>query len=198
MQRYTTAGRRPPFPWRPAGLALFCTLTATLLAAADPRATRDRPPPGHSGGFGEPTCQACHDDAAADSGPGRLTVSGAPDRWEPGRTYLLTVRLSYPGMRAAGFQLTVRFEDGSQAGSLLPGPDDERRVGISVDRDIQYAHQLYDGGDPSDDGKGRWTLTWHAPADSGRVVLLHAAAVAANDDLSPLGDFVHTATRAIR
>jgi hypothetical protein len=198
MQRRPTAGRRPPFPWRPAGLALCCTLTATLLAAAEPRATRDRPPAGHSGGFGEPTCQACHDDAAADTGAGRLAVSGVPDRWEPGRTYLLTVRLSHPGMRAAGFQLTVRFEDGSQAGSLRPGPDEERRVGLIVDRDIQYAHQLYDGGDPAGDGKGRWTLTWQAPADSGRVVVLHAAAVAANDDLSPLGDFVHTATRVIR
>jgi hypothetical protein len=44
---------------------------------------------------------------------------------------------------------------------------------------------------------GRWTFRWTAPADApGRAVVFHVAANAANDDDSPLGDFIYA--RALR
>ncbi|HEX9611604.1 MAG TPA: choice-of-anchor V domain-containing protein, partial [Gemmatimonadales bacterium] len=39
-------------------------------------------------------------------------------------------------------------------------------------------------------GTGRWTFRWTAP-DAGAVAF-HVAANAANDDDSPLGDFIYT------
>jgi hypothetical protein len=39
---------------------------------------------------------------------------------------------------------------------------------------------------------GRWMVRWTAPADGRGVVIFHAAGNAANDDDSPLGDFIYT------
>jgi hypothetical protein len=36
-----------------------------------------------------------------------------------------------------------------------------------------------------------WTVEWEAPP-AGGAVIFHAAANAANDDSSPLGDFIYT------
>lgn len=44
----------------------------------------------------------------------------------------------------------------------------------------------------------RWEVGWRAPPEALGPVVLHAAANAANDDRSELGDRVYTATRSIR
>lgn len=172
--------------------ALLCLASALGIAAAGPRTNADRPPPGHTGGFGEPTCQACHTDAAANSGPGALTISGVPRCAEPGAEYELTVELRHDRMRVAGFQVSARSADGAQAGTFAPAAGEETRVGTTTDAGVQYAHHLYDGTDLADAGAARWSVTWKA-GDAGPATF-HAAAVAGDSDLSPLGDDVFTAT----
>src|SRR5690606_8758969 len=58
---------------------------ALLVAAAGVRLPYpDRPPPAHTGGFGEPTCQQCHFDAPLNDPGGALYVEGLPERYTPG------------------------------------------------------------------------------------------------------------------
>lgn len=153
------------------------------------------PPPGHTGGFGEPTCRACHSDAGLNEPGGQLAIMGAPANYEPGRTYQMEVVLRHAGMLRAGFQLAARFADGAaagtQAGDLTPA--DARSVVIwdTLSR-VRYIEHTVAGTDLSGDA-GRWIVRWTAPAGPSRgAVAFNAAGNAANDDDSPLGDFIYT------
>lgn len=168
-------------------------------AAASPAIARrlsDRPPPAHTGGFGEPTCHVCHFDGTPDDGRATLALDGLPALYVPGQTYVLTLTLSHPDLRIGGFELSSRFADGvhagTQAGSLraLDG-----RVDVTGPQElpVQYARHTAEGIVPDSVGatRMRWRLEWTAPAQFGAVVF-HVATNVANDDASPLGDFVYT------
>lgn len=174
-------------------LAGLAVATAAAAGGAEQR-SRDRPPPAHTGAFGEPSCQACHDDAPSNSGAGKLSITGVPEVPVPGRTYEIILLLDDPGLRAAGFQLSARFGDGRQAGTLAAGPDARGRVDVTVHRETAYAHHLYDGTDVAERGSTRWTVLWTAPDSSPGDIVFSAAGVAADNDLSSLGDLVYTAT----
>jgi hypothetical protein len=178
--------------FRPALLAASCLAAALLLATTDARATRDRPPAAHTGAFGEPTCQSCHFDSDLNAGAGRLLLQGVPEHYMPGREYRITVLLVETGLAAAGFQLTARFLDGHQAGNIVPPPREHVRVDVTTHRNIQYAHHLYDGTLPVSPDTARWVMLWTAPADSPEPVIFNVVANAADDDTSPLGDFIYT------
>jgi hypothetical protein len=180
-----------------------------LLLAATPRpvgGNSEGPPPAHTGGFGEPTCRACHFDAPEEPEAGALLVDGVPAVYRPGAEYAITVTLRDPRLESAGFQLAARFagegsgasasggaEGGHQAGRLLSsGPRVE--VVEHGDPAVLYAHQTLAGAAPEGDRETTWTVRWVAPAEPAGPVLFHAAANAANDDDSELGDAVHAAT----
>jgi hypothetical protein len=176
---------------------------ATLLAFAAlalhvaPRASgyADGAPSGFSGGFGEPSCHACHFHAALNPGPGRVTIAGVPDRFKPGERYPLTITLTRPDMKLGGFQLTARFKDGgAQAGSLAPDAGELERLRIDVRSGVQYVSQRRKGTSVTSANTAVWKLFWTAPPGVGPVVL-HIAANAANaadgDDTAE-GDYVHT------
>lgn len=192
---------------RPGGIPAWAALTAVGVAfagglAATPSPTgstpfKDGPPARLSGGFGEETCWACHFDAEENDPAGSLTLSGVPDRFVPGESYRLTLTLTRPKMRVGGFQLTARFaEDGVQAGTLAPLPEEVDRIGVLVEREVQYAHHLLPGVELAAPDTARWTLLWRAPeaeaAHSGPTVLFHAAGVAGDGDDSQIGDFVYS------
>jgi hypothetical protein len=101
-------------------------------------------------------------------------------------------------MAIAGFQLTARHEDGSQAGTLTPLEGDEARIGVTLKTDtrVQYAHQRGPGTNPAASGTAHWTVLWTAPAAGGDAVLLHVSANAADGDESASGDFVYTTATA--
>jgi hypothetical protein len=150
-------------------------------------------PPGFSGGFGEQTCHACHFHADLNAEPGRVTLSGVPERFVSGERYALTVTLTRPGLALGGFQLTARLEDGgAQAGTLAPAAGEDDRLGIDVQDAIQYANQRRKGAEPVAPNTSRWALDWTAPETSGPVVF-HVAANAADGDERVDGDYIHTA-----
>jgi hypothetical protein len=182
-------GTRPPARFS-LGLAAGAAAVALSLGAAGGR-TADRPPAAHTGGFGEPSCQACHTDAPPGSGPGALALHGVPECFEPHAAYAIDVVLQHPHLRAAGFQLAVRHADGTQAGVLTAAGEDVSRVGVTSADSVTYAHHLYPGTRPAGVGGSRWRVTWRAPG-AAQAVRFHAAAVAGDDDLSPLGDAVYT------
>lgn len=173
-------------------------LALALAGSAAGAAARygDGPPPGHTGGFGEPSCRRCHFDAGENEPPGTLTLRGVPETCAGGRTYRLAVRLRRPGLALAGFQVAARFEAGPlagrQAGRWRP-LDDRAQVAREDSSGIEYAQHTRAGTDPLTADSTAWTLEWTAP-DSGGPVALHAAANAANDDDSELGDRIYTAS----
>ncbi|QXD17168.1 hypothetical protein GQ464_006280 [Rhodocaloribacter litoris] len=150
----------------------------------------DGPPPAHTGGFGEPTCYACHFDGPETPSAGSLTLDGLPAAYEPGAGYLLTVTLAHPGLGAAGFQLSARLADGQPAGTLTPGNARVQVQHVEATGMVYAAHTKAGTGLTAPD-TARWTLRWTAPTAGGPVVF-HLAANAANGDDSAFGDVIHT------
>ncbi len=166
------------------------------LAGAGHPPRPEAPPLAHTGGFGEPTCRACHADGDPMGAPdGGFAITGLPARFEPGRTYAIVLVLERPGLRRAGFQAAVRFAPGEpsearQAGTLAP--DDGTRAAVERDTavGVDYAHHTLAGTAQPRPGSARWVIRWTAPAVR-EAVVVHAVAVAADDDNSSLGDEVY-------
>lgn len=178
--------------------AVVALATAALpglprLAASVSRTYPDAPPPAHTGGFGEPTCHACHSEHEPQPPDRALTIEGLPQRYTAGKTYTITVRLARSGVRNAGFQLAVRFAEGpaqsAQAGRFEAiGPDVE--IMTTGSPPVSYAHQTRAGARLTVPDTARWVLRWTAPVRP-HPVLLNLAANAGNDDASPLGDVTY-------
>jgi hypothetical protein len=182
---------RPPFR-RLAALGAAALLGRTLFKAG--------PPPAHTGGFGEPTCRQCHFDNALNEPGGTLTLDGVPATYLPGAAYELTVTLRREGMLRAGFQLAARFADGDStarpAGRFLPA-DARTAVVWDTTTHVPYIEHT-EAGTAVSDAAARWAFRWTAPARPRRAVVFHLAGNAANDDDSPLGDFIYTRQEASR
>lgn len=157
----------------------------------------DGAPPGFSGGFKEQSCDGCHFENEPNTGPGTLTLAGVPERFVGGQRYPLTVTLTRPGMKLGGFQLAARFEDGTQAGTIERGPDEDKRMAIETQGNVQYANQRRPGAELTGPDTARWTIVWTAPAGAGPVTF-HVAANAADNDESTRGDYVFTTSTQSR
>jgi hypothetical protein len=180
---------------RPAGPVL--TATALLLAVASSAAAyRNGAPIGHTGGFGEPHCGACHFDPARTAGQGEAGID-APALYRPGEIYQIEAVLRDPDLAAAGFQLTARYtaghDSGRQAGRLAP-TDAGTHVAVGTDGVLYAGHT--EAGAAADGGAVSWTLRWTAPDHAGPVIF-HLAANAANDDESEFGDRIYLAERVV-
>jgi hypothetical protein len=175
-------------------LGAFALAGASLAALS---LYKDGPPPAHTGGFGEPTCRECHSDAGLNEAGGELSIADAPASYEAGRTYELEVVLRRAGMLRAGFQLAARFAEGdatgTPAGLLQPGDRRSRVIWDTVSH-VSYIEHNQIGTALRGDA-GRWPVSWTAPTGNARgVVEFDVAGNAANDDDSPLGDFIYTGT----
>jgi hypothetical protein len=160
------------------------TLVLASSLSAGVAAFPDAPPPGHTGGFGEPTCAICHRGSLGGERP-ELDVTGFETPLVPGERRAIVLALSHPRLERAGFMLTVRSSDGAQAGCFEPSD------GVLVDQalGIEYAHHS-----PAAtwfDGEARWHLRWRAPT-APREVVAHLVVIAADGDESPLGDTILT------
>ena len=180
----------------------------TLLAAtvAVVYAFSSGPPPGRTGGFGDTTCQDCHQFGADPSGS--LTINGVPDPYTPGQDYPITVTLGMPGQQRWGFQLAARFQGdgsqtaGSQAGLITVTDPDNTQIktvvnGCDPTMDptcVQFIEHTSTGTYLGTmDGPVSWTFTWTAPSDpTSGTVEFDAAGNAANGDGTPLGDYIYT------
>lgn len=187
----------------PTGLALL----GLLLGAASPAATGpagktpaghylDAPPLGHTGGFGEPTCRACHFDAPLNEAGGRLTVRGLPDGLgKKGGAAGVTVELVRPGMERAGLQLAARWASGERRGASagrfeVDGERLEAAKGEEGDGVVYLRHTEAGSGLSAPD-TARWRFRWVPPQGAWGPVVVHLAANAANDDASAFGDRIY-------
>ena len=178
-----------------AAVALAASLAAAGTARVHGRAFPQGAPPGTTGGFGEPDCRQCHFGGDLNEAGGSLAVDGLPERYAPGETYRLIVRLRRAGMGAAGFQLAARGVDGAQAGRLSA---DSLAVRVQDgSRGVQYAGHTLAGSAVASSDSAAWTLQWTAPAAAAGPVTFSAAANAGDGDSSPLGDHVYALERAV-
>lgn len=186
----------PPPRTGAAGVALGMAGLLTALAAGKAAVLYpDGPPPGHTGGFGEPTCLECHFDGPLNPPEGTVAVDGLPAWYVPGRTYALRVELRHPALVTAGFQLAVRFADGAEAGrqaGRLSAGEDAVDVVVVDSAGVAYAQHTRAGTVPASAGAAAWVVLWTAP-ETGHPVVVHVAANAANDDASEFGDNVYAA-----
>lgn len=172
-------------------LAIYLAVLSGI--AGKGRAYPDHPLPGHTGGFGEPSCHTCHFDYPPNEPGGRLSVRVLPSE-DDSTSNTITVSLEHPEMKRAGFQAAVRSESGEQHGRLYS--IDERTVVTELDG-IQYVHHTLDGTNLTDEGKAVWTFGW-TPSRIPRVpILIHVAANASNDDASEFGDIIYTDSHSI-
>lgn len=171
---------------------------APSLAAGHPYL--DGPPPGHTGGFGEPACQRCHFDAPVNPPEASLEVRGLPGAFVPDSSYRLTVRVTAPELGRAGFEAALRCSgeerEGRQAGGLSPIGERAEVVrgggtDLRGDSTVLYARHTREGSRPTAPDTATWRLAWTPPAGCASAVL-HAAANAANGDASEFGDRVLT------
>jgi hypothetical protein len=157
-----------------------------------------------TGGFGEPTCLKCHFDNSLNESHGSLAVDGVPRIYIPGREYELKVVLRRSGLKRGGFEMSARFAEqaigaaaGAQAGEFR-APDTRVQIVTEPGKTIQYIQHTKTGSQASPAGQDRWVLTWIAPPDGRAPVRFDVAANAANDDASPLGDFIYVKTVVTR
>lgn len=164
----------------------------TLLVLAAVLRYPENPPPAHTGGFGEKTCLECHFDGDLNPPGGRLMLREIGEGIILGNTHRLEILLDKDDMERAGFQLSVRYADGRQAGSLWALDD---HVAVDTLAGVQYARHTLAGTELKESGSTTWLVEWHAPDDTSSVIF-HVAANAANGDDSAFGDAIYHIERS--
>jgi hypothetical protein len=144
-----------------------------------------------TGGFGEETCRSCHFDYDLNPDGGSLSVSGIPEKVSAGETIEIQIKVEREELGAAGFQLSVRFEDGSQAGRFMIAENERVIFSDSVPDSLQYVQHSSEGTQPSEENKNGWTVRWQTPKSAQGSVIFNIAANAANRDQSEFGDFIY-------
>lgn len=144
-----------------------------------------------TGGFGEQTCRNCHFDYGLNPEGGRLSVTGIPGKVAAGDTVEITIEVEREEMGSAGFQLSARYENGSQAGQFKVGENDRIVFSESVPDSSQYVQHTRESTEPSEANKNYWNVTWRAPESVSETVIFKVAANAGNGDQSEFGDFIY-------
>lgn len=155
-------------------------------------------PVSSTGAPDERTCAAagCHDTYSPNIGRGtmNITINGAENGIEAGKTYTVKVRVADKDSRRFGFQLVaLNNDDKSNAGSMTI--IDAGRTQIMKNelqfQDREYATYTYSGTEQYSEGVGEWSVQWTAPKTT-KDITLYAATVIANDDNTDRGDYVLT------
>jgi len=178
-------------------IALILPITIGILmpVQADEFDLREYPEPldgPFTGGFGEQSCHSCHFDHDLNDSRGKLLIKGISTSYEPDQVYEIEIKLEHEEMKNGGFQLTARFEDGTQAGEFEWVNDrltytPERRVGTEV----KYVQHSAEGSELTGNRKSNWVFYWKAPAGGDKPIIFNIAANAGNDDLSAFGDWIY-------
>lgn len=143
-----------------------------------------------TGGFGEQTCHSCHFDYDINMDRGSLKIEGIHDFYQPGVLIDITVSVESERLEIGGFQMTSRFEDGTQAGSFN-WHGDNLIFTPSISDEVQYIQHSASGTRPTDGRSVSWRFTWKAPDQSTEPVIFNIAANAGNDDDSAFGDWIY-------
>lgn len=143
-----------------------------------------------TGGFGEQTCHSCHFDYELNMDGGSLTIDGLPDNYQPGDTYDVTIAVKSEHLENGGFQMTARFEDGSQAGRFT-WSGENLRFTPGISDEVQYLQHAEAGTRPTANREVSWNFNWQAPEARNGSIIFNIAANAGNNDDSAFGDWIY-------
>ena len=144
-------------------------------------------PTGYTSGGGN--CTACHNDFV--QGPGRVEILGAPRRYRANAIYDLTIRITDPGQKGAGFEVSAENAIG-HVGDLIVS--DSQHTAFTDGGTLDYITHTSKGvtdsiaGWTANGGSFDYTLQWQAPAVNAGQITLYAAGNAVNDAIVYLGD----------
>ncbi|MEX2572937.1 MAG: choice-of-anchor V domain-containing protein [Balneolaceae bacterium] len=144
----------------------------------------------YTGGYGEQTCHTCHFDYDLNKKAGSLEVEGLGETYSPGEQIRISVTVQREHLGKAGFQLTARFADGSQAGHF-DTPGERLAFTPATDDNIDYLQHSEAGTEPVSGNLARWTFKWTAPDTGAGSIIFNIAANAANGDQSEFGDWIY-------
>jgi hypothetical protein len=145
--------------------------------------------------FGENSCTQCHG-GTANSGTGKLDLTGVPETYVPGQTYNVKVTLQQTGQSRWGFELATRKDDGTQTGTLQIGPDGFTQ--IITDGGVQFIEHTSVGTRAGTaNGPVDFNFTWKAPDTNVGEVFFSVAGNAANNNGTNTGDFIYTKEESI-
>ncbi len=182
-----------------------------LFSSAIEKVQKSSGPP--SCNAGEPpnntNCTNCHNDGVVNTGSANIVfdLGGADTDYVAGKTYTITVSVSKPGMRRAGFQ-SIALQDNNN--KISPGKivlTDAARTQL-IDKNIPHSggcleeervwiEHTYAGNSSNDSGISRWSYKWTAPSAGVGAITFYLAALEANNDLSETGDQVYTIKKTI-
>lgn len=164
-------------------------------------------PPGHTGGFGEPTCAECHAGYPVNPPDGALRLSADNNLFRPGQRLKLNLQLSDPDMRRAGFELSARYAAGALRGQDAGGLDYPLSRDASsaklrlINGKAGHTYLVHEAGGRVIRGlhSATWQIEWAAPANDRPqcAVIFDVAANASDDDESPFGDRIYTTQLAL-
>lgn len=118
-----------------------------------------------------------------------MKLDSLPSVYEPERSYQMRLRLQHPELKRGGFQLSARFEDGTQAGNfVIP---DTLLLRVQRFAEVDYLSHTFAGTDQLRGDTASWSFAWRAPASDKRVVF-HAAFNVSDQDASQFGDRIYT------
>ena len=173
-------------------ILIIATLAFTCVGTA--WSHEDGAPPGHTGGFREPTCTACHFDNDVNSVDGELTLDGVPESFIPGHQYEFIIVVKHLMLQSGGFQLTVRNIDCATAGELSIV---DKRAQITTDSKSGRSYAQHSKDSTKTKGIISWLIRWHAPMNEDKVII-NIAANAANDDASAFGDYIYFVEKKLK
>ncbi len=192
-------------------IILSLTLSVILFTAAVEKVNKSAGPP--SCHAGEPpnntNCTNCHNDGVVNTGSADvwLDLGGADTEYIPGKTYTISISVSKPGMRRAGFQCIALQDDNDKISPGLFTLTDESRTqlldknaphsGGCFEEDRVWIEHTYAGNSSNDSGISRWSYHWKAPANGVGSITFYLAALEANNDLTESGDHVYTLKKTI-
>jgi hypothetical protein len=156
-------------------LLLIAALPSTALASPDGAAWETV---SHPAG-----CVQCHLDSPDLGSSPALAIEGLPRQVEAGRQYPLTIVLTDPALKNAGFLLSI-LSDEAMAGEVEAVDDRTETKG-------SQARSNWDSSMPSRPGEASWQLIWTAPPSIEGPLRFDLWGNAGNYDLSPLADRLH-------
>lgn len=142
----------------------------------------------YTGGFGEQSCHSCHFDYDLNQPEGELSVSGIDENFKAGQEYVINIQVNRTDMNVAGFQMTARFEDGSQAGQFEI--DEELTTTPHIEGSVTYIQHAV-GKVDAENGEKNWQIKWTGPNQATEPIFFHIAVNAANGDASAFGDWIY-------
>ena len=149
----------------------FASMVALFIIAGDKaNAFSSGPLAAHTGAPGEFTCAQCH--FGGEVFDGSLSID-APDQYQPGMAYTITITLQDPGQSRWGFELIPLRRGDTElvmAGSLtnLSAHTTIQEI-FDGKQYISHTSNEFDEGEPDGtyagtaDGPVAWSFTWTAP-----------------------------------